>query len=233
MQTEKRQICLTKSYKSIAAPTAPPISAIAGLPTLIGTATPLCRCGFPVPLTPAEPVGVVTEALMTAKLVIVLFCPFGNVVVSKTRLLTRPPPGVKVVTNVLPLASVVVTTWPLCTPESTTVFPSESVVVTSYNPLDAAGIAAPVYIGTAEVVVTPFETTTAPGTVAEVTMVEPCEFVVVTGTTTLAEATATAEVVEATTLPALSVLETTTGTTTAVEDEDTATTVSDVVVDPA
>jgi len=115
---------------------APPMKAIPCLPTILGTATPLCSFGLGA-LAPALPVGVVS--LATAKLVIVLSCPSGRVVVIRTRLLTRPPPGVKVVTNVFPLASVVVSTSPLDTLESTTVFPKLSVVVTSYSPLEAVG----------------------------------------------------------------------------------------------
>jgi len=126
--TEKRFVGGGAQRKS-ATPKAPPTMARASAPKLRlrKLSPPFCRCGPAVPDAPAAAVSAPT----TAKEVMVVAWPLASVEVLRTNWDTDPPPGVKVVTNVDPLASVAVMTWLGVTLESTSVAPLESVVVTS------------------------------------------------------------------------------------------------------
>jgi hypothetical protein len=147
----------------------------------------------------------------SAKDVTVVASPFGRVVVSKTRREIFPPPGVNVVMNVDPAASVAVTTCPDFTLERTTVLPLASVVVTV---VAFVGLASNVAAGA--VVTFPSDVTMAPATVDDDTTVEPAEFVVVAATTTDTDAEVTTALVAIVVLePAEFVVATLTGTTTA------------------
>lgn len=98
-----------------------------------------------------------------------------------------PPPGVYVVTKVLPCASVVVMTWPA-------VGACDTGAVVSMTEPDLSVVVR-----------------TTPGAVVEVVMVEPAELVVVMGMATLTEGLTRAEEETKVGLPDLSVVETKTG----------------------
>lgn len=145
----------------------------------------------------------------------------GSVLVCNTTLLTLPPPGVYVVTKVLPFASVVRTTSPDVTSDKMTVLPEESVVVIS-TPDFGFGW----NVGTGEVVSIVWPAAfvvvfTTAGTREEVVIVFPFESVVVIEISADTDAEAmTALVVLTWTAPPASVDELSIGTTTGVFGEE-------------
>jgi hypothetical protein len=190
---------LPAAYKNKAMPIAPPINATASAPRLrlLILSAPFCNFGVAVLLATAD---VAVCCSITAKLVIVVNCPLGSCVVSRTRLWTTPPPGVYVVMKVLPLASVAVRVAPETALVNTTELPEESLVVMVLG-------AATFTVEATTVVATPFDVTTAAGTEETVVTALPLELVVVTVAATLTDAVTTAEVVNTVADPAESVVE--------------------------
>lgn len=118
-----------RNHRSNAMPMAPPIMATASAPRLrlFMLSAPFCNFGE-LEVLAADEVADAVCSSTTANEVIVVNEPSDSEVVSKTKLWTTPPPGVYVVTKVLPLASVAMRVAPDTALVKTTEFPPLSVV---------------------------------------------------------------------------------------------------------